>query len=416
MKEPQVARSVATREGSTLTLAECCNEIAQRIDDPASSGYRRFVGLEHLESGVTRIRSWGSTSDVTSQMKVFKAGDVIVARRNVYLRRAARADFDGVCSGDGIVLRPSGDVCLPALLPFVVSTDSFWDYATKQADGSMSKRITVARLMAYEFHLPEPAQQRLIATTLEAVEANRDSLMRLLLRLNTVKSAAAIAQIAAPLNLADGQVDLAQARTSGGWRVYSGQELLDHGYLVALQDGNHGSQYPRSAELGDEGLPYISASDISDEGDIDLSACRRMRPELARKLRIPPARSGDVILTNNASVGRVTRLPAWPTEIVPSTSTTYYRCDQNLLDPGYLRWFLESTIFQYQLRTFMRQSTRNQVPITTQKRLLFAVPPMNQQRRLAVLRSRLSSASSSLRERGKDLARLERSLLEQSLV
>ena len=110
-----------------VALADCCEEIGQRVENPAESGYDRFVGLEHLESGETSVRHWGSTDDVTSSMKLFKAGDVIVARRNVYLRRAARADFEGVCSGDGIVLRASGDPCLPELLPFLLNTNAFWE-------------------------------------------------------------------------------------------------------------------------------------------------------------------------------------------------------------------------------------------------------------------------------------------------
>jgi type I restriction enzyme S subunit len=161
---------------------------------------------------------------------------------------------------------------------------------------------------------------------------------------------------------------------------------------LTLQDGNHGSQYPRASELGAEGIPYIAASDISEDGDIDLTTCKRIKSARAAKLRIAPAMAGDVILTHNATVGRVTRLPDWPTAIVASTSTTYYRCDPELLEPDYLRWFFESAVFQLQLSTIMKQSTRSQVPITTQKQLLFAVPPLDQQRYLAGFRSQFFSA------------------------
>lgn len=141
-----------------------------RVDNPAESGYDRFVGLEHLEPGEASIRNWGSTTEVISSMKLFKAGDILVGRRNVYLRRAAKADFDGVCSGDAIVLRPHDGACLPELLPFILSTNSFWQYALSQADGTMSKRITVKRLMTYEFALPPMEEQRRIVQVLTSVE------------------------------------------------------------------------------------------------------------------------------------------------------------------------------------------------------------------------------------------------------
>lgn len=158
------------------TLADCCKEIAQRIDNLAESGYERFVGLEHMETGETSIRNWGGTEEVTSSMKLFKTGDVIVARRNVYLRRAALAGFDGVCSGDGIVLRGNSTVCLPGLLPFILNTNSFWDYVTSQADGTMSKRITVKRLLSYEFALPPLEEQRRIVEVLLASQRARTAL------------------------------------------------------------------------------------------------------------------------------------------------------------------------------------------------------------------------------------------------
>ncbi len=163
--------ALSMKARTRITLAECVDEIAQRVDNPAKSGLERFVGLEYIETGDTVVRSWGSTNDVNSSMKVFRAGDVIVARRNVYLRRAARADFDGVCSGDGIVLRAKSEVCLADLLPFLLNTGSFWNYVTSQADGTMSKRITVQRLLSYQFALPPIEEQRRMAVVLQAMEA-----------------------------------------------------------------------------------------------------------------------------------------------------------------------------------------------------------------------------------------------------
>ena len=169
--------SLLNKSHTTVSLKDCCEEIAQRIDNPAESGFERFVGLEHLETGETSIRNWGSTEDVTSSMKLFKTGDVIVARRNVYLRRAARAHFDGVCSGDGIVLRSNPKAFLPDLLPFLLNTDAFWEYVTSQADGTMSKRITVKRLLSYTFVLPPLEEQRRIAEVLQACQRASESLV-----------------------------------------------------------------------------------------------------------------------------------------------------------------------------------------------------------------------------------------------
>ena len=135
-------------------LSDIVVEINERENDPANSKYERFVGLEHYVTGDVIIRNYGSTEILGSSMKVFRAGDVLVARRNVYLKRASMVDFDGLTSGDSIVLRAKTSL-LGRVLPFVLNTDEFWDYADKYSDGTMSKRLSPKVLMQYEFDLPD---------------------------------------------------------------------------------------------------------------------------------------------------------------------------------------------------------------------------------------------------------------------
>jgi type I restriction enzyme S subunit len=314
-----------------------------------------------------------------------------------------------------MIVRAKGSVVVPEFLPFFMQSDVFMDRAEHISVGSLSPTINWKHLAVEEFALPPLEEQRRIAEALGASAQCREYLYRAQERLQKLKQSTEVELIAQPLGLSAGSLNLKESRPAHGWMVCNGQELLDRGFLLVLQDGNHGSQYPRSSELGDEGLPYIAASDISDEGDINLGSCRRIRHERAAQLRIPPARSGDVILTNNATVGRVTRLPEWPTDIVASTSTTYYRCCREVLDPDYLRWFFESSVFQFQLATIMRQSTRNQVPITTQKRLLFAVPQPERQKALAAQRATFLSARGALRDQIARISQLQKTLLEANL-
>ena len=114
------------------------------------------------------IRRYGSTERLESTMKVFRAGDILVARRNVYLKRAATVDFDGLTSGDSIVLHIENEV-YRRIIPFVLNTDEFWDYANQHADGSMSKRLSPKLLMEYEFSIPDDNLEQ-ISSILWAME------------------------------------------------------------------------------------------------------------------------------------------------------------------------------------------------------------------------------------------------------
>ena len=134
-------------------IKDLAEEISIRVDDPKTSGYEFFVGLEHYDSGKPIITRYGSTSKLDSSAKVFKSGDILIARRNVYLKRAGVVYFDGLTSGDSIVIRAKTDN-IQKILPFVFNTTQFWDYETKHADGSMSKRLSPKNLLEFEVNLP----------------------------------------------------------------------------------------------------------------------------------------------------------------------------------------------------------------------------------------------------------------------
>ena len=146
---------------SKYLIKDLATEISERVDNPKQSGIERFVGLEHYDSGEMRIKRFGSTSNLESSMKKFKNGDILIARRNVYLRRAGLVEFDGLTSGDSIVIRAKSEI-YQRLLPFILNTNDFWDYATQFSDGSMSKRLSPKLLMEYEFELPDDINRKQI--------------------------------------------------------------------------------------------------------------------------------------------------------------------------------------------------------------------------------------------------------------
>ena len=160
-------------------ISDVAVEVNERENNPANSQYERFVGLEHYVSGEVIIRNYGSTQNLESTMKIFKSGDVLVARRNVYLKRAATVDFDGLTSGDSIVLRAKNPI-IGRILPFVLNTDEFWDFADQYSDGTMSKRLSPKTLMTYEFDLPGEEELESFADLLWTANDTRESYQELL--------------------------------------------------------------------------------------------------------------------------------------------------------------------------------------------------------------------------------------------
>jgi type I restriction enzyme S subunit len=160
-------------------LGDIVDVISEREDNPSNCKYDKFVGLEHYISGEVEIKNYGTTDLLASAMKVFNAGDILVARRNVYLKRASVVNFDGITSGDSIVLRAK-DELIKKLLPFVLNTDNFWEYAEKFSDGTMSKRLSPKILLEYEFNLPDIKEQEKLAELLWAANDTKESYKKLL--------------------------------------------------------------------------------------------------------------------------------------------------------------------------------------------------------------------------------------------
>ena len=142
-----------------------------RSPDPLAAGFERYVGLEHLEPGDLRIRSWGNVADGVTFTNVLQPGQVLFGKRRAYQRKVAVADFAGVCSGDIYVLETKDAQALrPELLPFICQTDAFFDHAVGTSAGSLSPRTNWASLADFEFALPPMEEQINAVKLLSAVE------------------------------------------------------------------------------------------------------------------------------------------------------------------------------------------------------------------------------------------------------
>ncbi len=140
--------------------------------DPETAGINRVIGLEHLEPGDLRVRSWADVADGSTFSNRVRPGQVLFGKRRAYQRKVAVADFDAICSGDIYVFETADQTqLLQELLPFICQTDSFFDYAIGTSAGSLSPRTNWKSLAEYEFALPPLEAQQRIAKVLQAQEA-----------------------------------------------------------------------------------------------------------------------------------------------------------------------------------------------------------------------------------------------------
>lgn len=170
----------ASRNGvSRVAFGDVVQLSRERSSRPRGDGLERYVGLDHIEPGELKIRRWGNIADGTTFTNVFRAGQVLFGKRRAYQRKVARADFDGVCSGDIYVLEPKTEDLLPELLPFICQTERFFQHAVGTSAGSLSPRTNWESIASYEFALPPLEEQRRLAAMLIASELYGESLRSL---------------------------------------------------------------------------------------------------------------------------------------------------------------------------------------------------------------------------------------------
>ena len=138
-----------------------------------------IVGLEHLVPEEVTLTAWDEGNDNTFT-KMFRKGNVLFGRRRAYLKKAAVAPFDGICSGDITVIEAIPDRILPELLPFIIQNDDLFDFAVGKSAGSLSPRVKWEHLKNYEFELPDMEKQRELAELLWAMDATKKSYQKLI--------------------------------------------------------------------------------------------------------------------------------------------------------------------------------------------------------------------------------------------
>ncbi|MGB3466620.1 MAG: restriction endonuclease subunit S, partial [Cyclobacteriaceae bacterium] len=104
-------------------------------------------------------------------------------KRRAYQRKAAVADFKGICSAHAFVLRAIPEVIEPRLFPFFLHSDEFMHRAVDISVGGLSPTINWGDLKHQEFLLPPKDQQAELSELLwsmdEVIEKGKGVLERL---------------------------------------------------------------------------------------------------------------------------------------------------------------------------------------------------------------------------------------------
>ena len=303
--------------------------------DRATDDHEFFIAGEHMDSDNIHITRRGrfSESDVGPAFtRLFRPGQILYGSRRTYLKKVSVADFEGITSNTTFVLETKdSNVLLQELLPYIMLTDSFTEYATKNSRGSTNPYILFKDLAAYEFDLPEIDEQRSLVTLLSALDKAKEAYKRLLNQTNElVKS-----QFIEMFGLPDGNV---------------------HGYEIA-RIGNvvRDVHYGTSRKASDDGeYSYLRMNNITYGGELDLSDTKRIsvpEKELAGCL----VEKGDVLFNRTNSRDLVGK-------------TCPFNLDEPMIIAGYIiRMRMNGRVLPEYLSTFLNLDSSKKMLFTMAK-------------------------------------------------
>ena len=320
-------------------LKDFAKDISVAIKDAQSSPLKRFVGLEHYDSGEPVITRFTDTSLISSAVKEFKENDILIARRNVYLRRAGIAFFSGLTSGDSIILRIYDDceekTGIPKedaikILPFILNSNDFWNYANKHADGMNSKRISKDMLYDYEFDLPSLTEQRVIADKLWAAYRLKESYKKLLAATDEMVKSRFIEMFGNPITNPKGWKtskikDVAPespSKESVDGRVWLlNLDMIESNTGKVIEKVYEDSENALSVQPFDEGnvlfsklRPYLNKVVIPDEPGLATTELVPLRPkgDILNKIFLSHLLRGDQFVNFANDIAGGTKMPRMP--------------------------------------------------------------------------------------------------------
>ena len=283
---------------------------------------------------------------------------------------------------------------------FVHQVGLILENAASDAHGATMKHLTKPVFDALPFYSPPYEKQCEIAEVLDKVCELISLRKQQLAKLDELVKARFVEMFGDPIS------------NPFGFKVESLQEMLDDNAITYHLDGNHGSDYPRNEEFVESGVSYISANCIIDD-NVNLQLAKHLTEERAAKLRKGIAQDEDVLFAHNATVGPVAILHTRETKVVLGTSLTAYRCNKQRILPSYLKAYMQSEGFVRQYTKDMKQTTRNQVPITAQRKYLFIVPPLSLQNRFASFVERIGQQKQTVQQSLEKLELMKKALMQE---
>ncbi|MBK8116099.1 MAG: restriction endonuclease subunit S [Candidatus Accumulibacter sp.] len=383
-------------------------DVCDRVKDsyqPVDGGDTPYVGLEHLAQGFPAFVGRGTESDIKSSKTAFKAGDILFGKLRPYLRKGARADFDGVCSTDILAFRARAG-CEATFLHFLIHCDEFIDHAKSTTSGVQHPRTSWPSLKEFRLTLPPLPEQKKIAHILSTVQRAIEAQERIIQTTTELKKA-----LMHKL-LTEGLRNEPQKQTEIGPMPES-WEVVELGSLAKV--GN-GSTPKRANEAYWEGgtIPWLNSTKIHDR--FITEADQFVTPQAVKECHLPRVAPNSLLIAitgqgktlGNSAITRI--------ETCINQHLAYAQFHAAKIVPVFVLWFMQTRYDNLRAIAHGGGSTKGALTCGFLKTLPIPVPSRAEQEEIATTFQTLEDKQHFAVRRQAGLQNLFRTLLHQLMT
>ena len=334
-----------------------------------------YVALEHVESWTGRVKQAGADVVFDSQVKRFRAGDVLFGKLRPYLAKVARPVSDGVCVGEFLVLRPHVTEVTAAYMEQLLRSKPIIDAINSSTFGAKMPRADWQFVGAMAITLPPLPEQAAIARFLDhavrriqRVIHSKQRLMKLLeVQKQTIIHHAVTHGLDPTVRLKPSGMEW-MGEVPEHWEVVTVRRVISRAV-----DGPH-----HSPNYLDKGIPFLSARNIkSDRWSLDdAKFISENDYEVFSKRVVPEV--GDVLYTKGGTTG-VARAVDLPFRFQVWVHVAVLKVRREKIAPEYLAMVLNSPRCYEQAQLLTRGATNQDLGLFRMKGIQFALPPLAEQ-------------------------------------
>ncbi len=367
----------------TVKFGDICREVKLTTKDPIAEGYERYIGLEHLDSGSLKIKRWGLIADDNpSFTRVFKKGQFLFGKRRPYLKKAAVAEFDGICSGDILVLDVKENIIPRDVFYYLASSSKIWKEAVRSSSGSLSPRTKFKSLSEIEFNLPEKEYLRYCQNFIIQAKKIIAKSRHLSLTVNDgAKSSIRCLLRYGYLN----KCPLTEYKNIGSIPSHWEWKFLDElakKNEPAIRTGPFGSAL-KADHWRIEGRAVITIGCLGEYG-YDIYEELYIEEEYALNLNQYSVKNGDIVFSRVADIGRCILINSSTSGAIISSNLMKITLDERIVDPRFYFYSIKySPIILHQIKRFTNSGGRLLVTSKDLRNIKFPTPPYNEQVKIA---------------------------------